>query len=186
MANSRMAIAIPVGAIALMFAAPQPASTQPLPAPTPTRDAATATVNTDLMTPPGVAILVGAQGSSNLAFRARTLIACDQSVSKDLKGPGDFGLASAPGKHVYVCSYSISNGSTVQDVQFVSGTEASSGYGSVCSPGLPVTARFHLVSNQFVSQGSGVGSLFVAPGQGLCLRVTGKGDVGVNVTYASF
>jgi hypothetical protein len=88
------------------------------------------------------------------------------------------------GKRVYVCSYSISNGTMPRDVQFVSGMEASSRSGSVCSPGGPVT-RFHLAPNQFVSQGSGVGSLFATSvSQGLCLRVYGgsTGDVSINVT----
>lgn len=177
MTKAKIALAIALGGAALVFVAQS--ATQP-------------------MTAPGVA---GTQGSSNVAPRAPTLIACDQSVSRDLKGPGDFNLASAAGKNLYVCSYSISNGSALQDVQFVSGAEVAdvspgyssgnslaypAGSGHVCLPGLAVTAKFHLLSNQFVSQGSGVGSLFVTTGQGLCLRVTGGGEVSVNVTYASY
>lgn len=131
-------------------------------------------------------MLVGAQSSSKTGLRVRPVIACDQFVSEDITGPGDFGLVGAPGKNIYVCSYSISNGSALQDVQFMSGEETSGGDGHSCLSGQAITARFHLLSNQFVSQGSGIGSLFRAPGKGLCLAVTGPGHVSVNVTYARF
>ncbi len=168
MTRSKIAIAVALGALALAFIVQPPAVTQPMQPPMTPHDAAT----------------TGAYG--DLAFR--TPIGCDQFVSKDLKGPGDFGLVGATGRHLYVCSYSISNGSALQDVQFISGTEASSPakYGPECSPGLAVTAKFHLLSDQFVSQGSGVGSLFTTGGRGLCLRVMGNGEVSVNVTYAVF
>jgi hypothetical protein len=186
MTKSKIALAVALSVAAALFIGQRPAQTQPPPAPMATRDAATANVNGELATAPGVAILVGTQGSSTLGFRARTLIGCDQYVSKDLRGPGGFGLASEAGKSVYVCSYSISNAGTAQDVQFISGTEASSGGGSLCNPGAAVSAKFHLAPNQFVSQGSGIGSLFKTSGQGLCLKVYGAGDVSVNVTYATF
>lgn len=186
MNKAEIAAILGLGAVGLVFLVPLSANTQPLQAPMDTRDVATVYTTGDVNPPPGVAMLVGAQGSSNMGLRARPVIACDQFVSEDVKGPGGFGLASAPGKNLYVCSYSISNGSALQDVQFVSGMEASSGSGHACSPGQAITAKFHLLSNQFVSQGSGIGSLFTAPGQGLCLAVAGKGHVSVNVTYASF
>jgi hypothetical protein len=185
MTKAKIAFVVTLGIIAVMlFIIQRPAQTQTQPTPMATRDVATTNIGGELTSAPNAAMLVGTQGSSLMGFRARTLIGCDQYVSKDVKGPGEFGLAS--GKSVYVCSYSISNAGTAQDVRFVTGTEASSGSGHVCNPKGNVSATFHLAQNQFVSQGSGVGSLFNAGGQGLCLKVFGGGDVSVNVTYATF
>lgn len=188
MTKTRIAISITVGAIALVVIMQRPTQTQTTaPPPTATRDAATTLIVSE-QAAPGFAMLAGTQGSvSVMAFRARPLIACDQNVFKDItSGAGGYGLASAFGNGlVHVCSYSISNGSIAQDVQFVSGSPASSGSGFVCSPETPVSARFHLAANQFVSQGSGVGSLFTSPSS-LCLKVIGAGAVSVNVAYASF
>jgi hypothetical protein len=186
MAKAKTALVIALNIIAVMFISRQSAKTEPQPAPMETRDVATTNINGELLTPPFAAMLVGAQGSGTLGFRARALIGCDKYVSKDIKGPGGFGLASEAGKSVYVCSYSISNAGTAQDVQFISGTEASSGSGHVCNPGGTISAKFHLAPNQFVSQGSGVGSLFRTSVEGLCLKVYGGGDVSINVTYATF
>ena len=186
MTKSKIAAVLVVGIVALAFLAARPADAQPAPSPMPTRAAATVSTGGDINPPPGVVILIGAQGSSNMGLRARPVIACDQFVSVDITGPGDFGLVSVAGKKLYVCSYSISNGSELQDVQFVSGMEASSGGSRTCSPGQAITAKFHLLSNQFVSQGTGIGSLFMVSGPGLCITATGKGHVSVNITYASF
>lgn len=185
MTKSGNAALLAAGAIALAVLGPQAAEAQSLRPPMATRDAATVSTTGDIP-PPGVATLIGAQGSSNAGLRVRPVIACDQFVSEDIAGPGDFELTSAPGKNLYVCSYSISNGSALQDVQFVSGADASSGSDHACSPGRAITAPLHLLSNQFVSQGSGIGSLFTVSGAGLCVRATGKGHVSVNVTYARF
>lgn len=171
--------------VALIFMTQRTAQTRVQPAPMATRDAATLPVNGELATDPGLALLVGARGSSVMGFRARPLVGCDQFASRDVKGAGGYGIGG--GRGVRVCGYSISNGSVAQDVQFVSGTEASSGSGHVCNPGTAVSARFHLAPNQFIAQGGGVGLLFATPAaEGLCLRVYGAGDVGVNVTYATF
>ena len=178
--------AVAAAILALVLFAPQFAGARSLRSLTRTRDLATVTTTEDIKTPPGVAMLVGAQGSSKEGLRVRPIVACDQFVSEDITGPGDFGLVGAPGKNIYICSYSISNGSALQDVQFMSGEETSPGNGQRCSSGQAITARFHLLSNQFVSQGSGIGSLFRVSGRGLCLAVTGPGHVSVNVTYASF
>lgn len=190
MTKQRLVVATVLSIAAVIFIIQRPAQTQVQPRVTATRDAATTATTGDLLTDPGVAMVAGTRGSSSVngVFRARALVACDQHKSRDLSGPGGFGLTSEAGKRVYVCSYSISNGGTARDVQFVHGSEASSGSGTVCNPGHPVTAKFHLAPNQFVSQGSGVGVLFMAPqSEGLCLKVFGgAGDVSVNVTYATF
>jgi len=172
--------------IGLMLSIPAPADARPAPGPMATHDAATVSTTGDISPPPGVAVLIGAQGSSNAGLRVRPVIACDQFVSEDVTGPGTFGLASAPGKNLYICSYSISNGSALQDVQFVSGRDSSLGAGKTCTPGQVISASFHLLSNQFVSQGSGIGSLFTVPSHALCIAVPGNGHVSVNLTYASF
>lgn len=162
--------------------------TQPLPV-TATRDAATISINGEPVDFSGLAMLIGTRGSSTLGFRARALVACDQHSSRDVKKAGEYGLAGAAGKAVHVCSFSISNGSVAQDVQFVSGTEACSGSGCTCN-GNPVSAKFHLAPYQFITQGSGVGVVFTTGGGsplngGLCLKVYGAGDVGVNVSFAT-
>lgn len=186
MTKQLIAIAALLAIAAVIFITQRPAQSHVQPPPTATRDAAT-TFTTGDLPDPGVAMVVGTRASSSGAFRARPLIGCDKYASRDLKGPGGFGLAVDAGKRVYVCSYSISNGSVARDVQFVYGIESSSGSGTGCSPGDAVTAKFHLAPNQFVSQGSGVGILFMTPvSQGLCLRVYGSGEVSVNVTYATF
>lgn len=189
MIKPKIAIAstILLGLAAVLFIVLRPVQTQVTQqTPLPTRDTATINTNGDLMTAPVAAMLVGTQGSSSLSFRARPLVACDRNAFKNLSGNGTYGLAAETGKSVYVCSYSISNGSSGKTVQFVNGVEASSGSGSVCNPGDQVSAKYYLSPNQFVSQGSGVGVLFTVFRQGLCLRVTGSGDVGVNVSYATF
>lgn len=168
---------------AVLFVIQRPAQMQ---SPTATRDLATMNINGEILNPPGVAMVVGTQGSSTMGFRARALVACDKSAFKNLSGNGTYGLAAEAGKSVYVCSYSISNGSSAKTVQFVDGVEASSGSGSVCNPGNQVSAKYYLAPNQFISQGSGVGVLFSVYRQGLCLRVTGSGDVGINISYATF
>jgi len=186
MAKAKFAIVVAFSIVAVMFISRQPAQTQPPLAPMATRDVATTNINGELLTPPTAAMLVATQGSGTLGFRAQALIGCDRSVSRDIKGPGGFGLAAEAGKSVYVCSYSISNADTIQDVQFISGIEVSSGSGHVCNPGGTISAKFHLGAKQFVSQGSGVGSLFRTFKEGLCLKVYGSGDVSINVTYATF
>lgn len=187
MTKPGVAIAAALSVAAFIVLAQQPAQTRVQPPPTATRDAASLPVNGELATDPNVAMLAGAQGSSLMGFRARPLVGCDQFAFKDIPGAGGYGVAGSNGKSVRVCGYSISNGSVPQDVQFVYGTEASSGGSHVCNPGQAVTARFHLAPNQFISQGGGVGSLFMTPsGQGLCLKVYGTGAVSVNVTYATF
>lgn len=186
MGRSGLAVILAASAITLPLLISGTAHAKSRHHPMATRDTATVQTTGDLTPPPGVAILIGAQGSSDTGLRARPVVACDRFVSEDLKGPGDFHLASAPGKHLYVCSYSISNGSALQNVQFLSGTATASSNGQACTRGRPITAKFHLLSNQFVSQGSGVGSLFTVPGEGLCAAVSGPGHVSVNITYASF
>lgn len=192
MSGSKIVIAnvIFLSVVVLIFIYQRPVQTQGQPTPMATRDAATTGLG-DQLNAPTSAMLIATQGSSSVTpFRAQTLIGCDKFVSKNLKvtagATGTFGLAGAAGKSVYVCSYSISNANVAQDVQFVDGTEASSGSGSVCNPGNPVSAKFHLTPNQFISQGSGVGSLFRTVGEGLCLRIFATGEVGINVTYATF
>lgn len=192
MTKTRIALATALGVAAVILITQWPARTLAEPSaqkratvPTATRDAATTLVTGNLAEDPGVAMLVGGRGSSSLGFRGRMLVACDQSVSVDLTGPGEHGLVGGGRTGVYVCSYSISNGRTAQDVQFIYGLAASAGGNKVCGPATAVTAKFHLAPNQFVSQGAGVGTLFQAPpGQGLCFKVSG--EVSVNVTYASF
>ena len=155
--------------------------------PTATRDAATMFVNGESLATPVSALLVGAQASSGVGIRVRPLIACDRFFSKDFENvaAGAYGLAVADSnRNIHVCSYSISNGKTAQDVQFISGVEASAGNVHSCS-GVPVSGKFHLTPNQFISQGSGVGSLFAAD-KGLCIKLSGAGDVSVNITYSSF
>src|SRR4051812_46979204 len=161
---------VAAAAVLVLTLSLRPAHTQTTPTLTLTRDAATLPINGELLQAPNLAMVVGAQGSSIGAFRARTLIACDQFVSKDLRGVGGFGLASANGKTIYVCGYSISNGGAQQDVQFGYGVEVSSGSGTFCSPGDPVTGTFHLSPYQFVAQGSGVGMLFKTV-QSLCVKI---------------
>lgn len=192
MKNLRFAIAMTLTICSVLFAAKLPAQTQISETPTPpttTQDVATILVNGDLTATPPFAMLVGAQGSATGNFRARYLVACDQDFSDDFKGKGAYGIANANKKAVRVCSYSISNGSIAQDVQFVAGTATSAGSNYSCEPGVPISAKFHLAPNQFVSQGSGVGVLFstskASPNYGLCLKVYGGGDVGINVTYAT-
>jgi hypothetical protein len=186
MRKSEIPSVLAASAIGLMLSIPASVYANPETGPMVTRDAATVSTIGDINPPPGVAVLIGAQGSSNAGLRVRPVIACDQFVSEDVTGPGAFGVASAPGKNLYVCSYSISNGSALQDVQFISGKDSSLGAGKVCTPGQGITATFHLLSNQFVSQGGGIGSLFSVPSHALCIAVTGNGHVSVNVTYASF
>ena len=186
MITLRELTAVAEAILVFILFAPQSADARSLHSPTRTRDLATVKTTADIKTPPGVAMLMGAQGSSQEGLRVRPVIACDQFISEDIKGPGDFGLVAALGKNIYVCSYSISNGSALQDVQFMSGEQTAAANGHSCSSGQAITARFHLLSNQFVSQGSGIGSLFRVSGSGLCLAVRGPGHVSVNVTYASF
>ena len=188
MFKRQIGIAFAIGVVGTIALMQRPvASKNPTPVPMETKDAATTVVG-NLLGSPSFAILVGAQGSSSMGSRVNTFVGCDQQAFKDIKGIGAYGLASATGNAlVHVCSYSISNGGVAQDVQFVSGFPASSGSGYVCSPETPVSAKFHLGPNQFVSQGSGIGSLFTqVPGQSLCLKVFGAGDVGVNLSYAGF
>lgn len=186
MGKSGIPAVLAASIIGLMLSLPVTVYADPARSPAVTRNAATLSTTGDINPPPGVAVLVGAQGSSNAGLRVRPVIACDQFVSEDVTGPGAFALASAPGKNLYVCSYSISNGSALQDVQFVSGTDTSFGAGHACTPGQAITAKYHLLSNQFVSQGGGIGSLFSVPSHALCISVAGSGHVSVNVTYASF
>jgi hypothetical protein len=183
MTKTNFAVVFALLTVGGMFIAQRPVQTQ---APTLTRDAATTVFTANLLQPPTSVMLMGTQGSSSLAFRARPLIACDQHASRDLRGPGGFGLAGEVGKNVYVCSYSISNAGAAQEVQFISGTEVSSGGGSRCNPGGMISGKFYLAPNQFVSQGSGVGSLFRTDRQGLCLQIAKAGNVSVKVTYATF
>jgi hypothetical protein len=170
----------------------QQASTQPPPQPMSTRDSATVAVGGSIPNP-RVAMLVGAQVSSsggfNDWFQAQPLLSCDRYVSKEVEGPGEFPVASS-GK-VHVCSYSISNGNSAQEVQFIAGNPVSSGSGHHCNyiDGMvtgPVTAPFRLSPNQFISQGIGIGSLFWTESRSahLCLAVRRKGQVSVLMTYA--
>lgn len=159
-----------------------------------TRDSATLSIGGSIPDP-SVAMLVGVQVGGGGTFsgptlRVRPIVGCDNHFAKEFSKPGEYPVAGAG--LVHVCSYSISNGSIAQDVQFLSGTPVSSGGGGdVCSVssgqvGGPITSRFHLAPNQFISQGIGVGSLFWTDvnSRALCFKIFGKGDVSVNITYS--
>ena len=89
-----------------------------------------------------------------------------------------------------ICSYSIINGSSAQDVELFTGTtSASSGSGNVCgltndqSPYM----TYHLGPYEAITRGSGIGLLYsLNPGAGICVhrKQNGTNPLDIEITYA--